>query len=420
MKTSFVRAAFVASLLCSTAIGAAILPAGPAVAADKISNSVAKPLSEAQKLIQSGDYQGALAKVKEAQAASSGKPFDDYKINQFLAAVSIKLNDYASAATAEEAAADSPAVPDEEKKSVLHDALLLSGQVKQYAKTIVYGQQLLALNGMDDQTTAVLAIAYYETNDIPHAQQYAQQGIDMAKAAGKQPDPGLLQIVMNAQVKQNNEAGAEQTLEQLVMSSGDPKGLGQLIDVSLSTKGMNDTYFLDLLRLKILTGSAAPDDYTQLANAAYLQGYPEEAVNVLQHAGSVSGKAGETLRKSRSDAATDQKQLPSIAASAEKAKKGQEDVKLAEDYWGYGRYADAEAAARRAISKGGTKDPAEGTLILGMTLVAQGKYDDAIQALGQVNGNDAARKTAHLWTLYAQIKKGPAAPAAAPAPAPAH
>jgi hypothetical protein len=140
-------------------------------------------------------------------------------------------------------------------------------------------------------------------------------------------------------------------------------------------------------------------------------------VNVLQQAGNVSGKASETLRKSRSDAASDERQLPSIAASAAKSKKGQEDVKLAEDYWGYGRFADAEAAARSAISKGGMKDPAEGTLILGMALAAQGKYDAAIQTFGEVNGNDAARKTAHLWTLSAQMKKGPAAPAAAPAPA---
>ena len=417
MKTSFVRAALAASLLSSAAIGAAMLPAGTAVAADKVSNAVAKPLSEAQKLIQSGDLQGALAKVKEAQAASTGKPYDDYKVNQFLAVVSIKLNDFATAATAEEAAADSPVIPDEDKKSVFHDALLISAQQKQYAKTIAYGQQLAALNAMDDQTTTALAIAYYETGDVAHAQQFAQQGIDMAKAAGKQPDPGLLQIVMNAQVKQNNQSGAEATLEQLAMSSGDTKQLGQLIDVSMSTKGMNDTYFLDLLRLKVLTGSAQADDYTQLANAAYLQGYPEEAVSVLQQAGNISGKASETLRKSRSDAATDERQLPSIAASAAKAKKGQEDVKLAEDYWGYGRFADAEAAARRAISKGGIKDPAEGPLILGMALAAQGKYDDAIQTFGEVNGNDAARKTAHLWTLYAQLKKGPAAPAAAPAPA---
>ncbi|HEY5046486.1 MAG TPA: hypothetical protein VII49_00510 [Rhizomicrobium sp.] len=416
MKTSFVRAIFGASLLCTTAMGAAILAGGVAAAADKLSSAVAKPLAEAQKLMQTGDNQGALAKVKEAQAASTQKPFDDYEINQFFAAIEIKLNDYAAATTAAEAAADSPAMPDADKKGVLHNAFVLSGQAKQYAKTIAYGQQLAALNAMDDETTADLAIAYYESGDVPHAQQYAQQGIDLAKAAGKQPNPSLLQIVMNAQVKQNNQGGAEQTLEQLVQTTGDPKALGQLIDVSLSTPGMNDLYFFDLLRLKLLAGAMTADDYTQLGNTAYLQGYPEEAVRVLQQ----GGKGGDTLRKSRNEAATDERQLPSIAASAAKAKTGEQDAKLAEDYWGYGRYADAEAAARRAVSKGGMKNPAEGPLILGMSLAAQGKYDEATQAFGQVGGNQAAKKTAHLWTLYAQTKKGPsaAAPAAAtPAPA---
>jgi hypothetical protein len=61
------------------------------------------------------------------------------------------------------------------------------------------------------------------------------------------------------------------------------------------------------------------------------------------------------------------------------------------------------------------KDAAEGLLLLGMSLVAQGKYDEGIQAFGQVGGNQAAQKTAHLWSLYAQAKKGPGTPAAAPA-----
>ncbi len=413
MKTSFVRALFIASLLGSTAIGVAILPSGVATAAEKVSKEVGKPLSEAQKLYNSGDYQGALAKVKEAQAASTGKPYDDYEINTFVAAVAIKMNDFATATTAEEACADSPALPDEDKKSVLHNAVLLSAQAKHYQKTVAYGQQLTALNAMDDQTTADLAVAYYETGDTAHAVQIAQQGIDLAKAAGRQPNSVLLQIIMNGQVKQNNSAGAEQTLEQLALSSRDSHTLGQLIEISISTPGMNDTYYLDLLRLKLLAGVAQPEDYNQMGNAAYLQGYPEEAVRVLQQ----GGKGGETLRKSRNDAATDERQLPAIAASAARSKRGQEDVKLAEDYWGYGRYADVEVAARSAIAKGGMKDAAEAALILGMALAAQEKYDDAIQALGQVNGNQAAKKTAHLWSLYAQIKKGPAASASAPSPA---
>jgi tetratricopeptide repeat protein len=125
------------------------------------------------------------------------------------------------------------------------------------------------------------------------------------------------------------------------------------------------------------------------------------------------------MRKSRNDAATDERQLPSIAASAAKSRTGEQDVKLAEDYWGYGRFADAEAAARRAIGKGGMKDPSEGQMLLGMLLVVQGKYDDAVQTLAQVHGNPARMADAHLWTIYAQAQAKKAG-GAAPAPAPSH
>jgi uncharacterized cupredoxin-like copper-binding protein len=408
MKTSFVRAAFAASLLSSTAVAASVLSAGSAIAADHVSVAVGKPLQDAQKDIQAGDYQGALAKVREAQAAATGKPVENFLINQYLTQISIKLNDYAAADAAAEAAADSGAVPDDQKKDVLHNAELLSGQQKHWAKVITYAQQLQALNGMDELTTGMMALAYYNTNDAPHAKQLAQQAIDMAKAAGHPPDQALMQIVLNAEVASNDQAGAQATLEQLYLQSGDASSLGQLIDASLGTSGMNDTYYLDLLRLKFLAGVMQPDDYTQLANSAYLAGYPVEAVKVLEKGNATGGKNADILRRARNDSTMDQRQLPGDAASAAKAKAGEPDVKVAEDYWGYGRYADAEAAARRGVSKGGTKTAGEGQLLVGMTLVAQGRNDEAVQAFAQVAGNPAALKTAHLWTLYAQAKKGPA------------
>jgi hypothetical protein len=291
--------------------------------------------------------------------------------------------------------------------------------VQHWQKAVGYGQQLIALNAADPDIISAMAIAYYDLKDTAHAQQFAQQSIDMSKAAGKQPDPNMLQIVMAGQVGQNNQAGAQQTLEQIYITSGDSHALSQLIDIAFSTQGMSgksgEIYGLDLLRLKIFSGVAESDDYMQLANSAYLLGYGEEGYRVLQQAMAAgkASKVGDLLSKTRNDANIDEKGLPKIASDAARAKAGEQDVKLAEDYWGYARYADAEAAARRAIAKGGIKDPAEGPLILGMALLAQGKYDEAIQTFGQVGGSAAAQKTAHLWSLYAQAKKGsaPAAPA---------
>jgi len=387
-----------------------------------ISKAVTPQIQDAQKALQAKDFQTAMAKLKEAQAISDRTDFDTYIINRLIVSAAVGLNDMATAATAVEAAADSPAMPPDDKQTVLHDALQLATLEKQYPKVIQYGQQLAAMNALDAQNAEMLAIAYYDSNDFPHAQQYAQQSIALAKAAGQPPGQNALMITMSSQAKQNNQAGAEQTLEQLALQTNSPDTWGQLVGVTFGTKGMNDTMGIFLYRLLIVSGAAKGSDYKEMGNSLQLLGYPTEAVNVLQQgvsSGKISsGEAGATLGRARRDAAADERMLPQIANAAAKSKTGEQEIKLAEDYWGYGRYADAEAAARRAIGKGGLKTPAEGPMMIGAAEVAQGKYADAIQTLSQISGNEAATRTAHLWSLYAQAKQGGHS-AAAPA-APAH
>jgi hypothetical protein len=146
-----------------------------------------------------------------------------------------------------------------------------------------------------------------------------------------------------------------------------------------------------------------------LASVANLGGYATEAYNVLQK-GIASGKitaaqGGPTYTQSKNGAATDERELSSIASQAERSKSGEGDIKLAEDYWGYGRYVDAEAAVRRGMGKGGIKDPNEGPMLLGALLVVQGKYADGQQELSQVGGSAARKAAAHLWSVYAQAQQ---------------
>jgi tetratricopeptide (TPR) repeat protein len=379
-------------------------PSAPRAAAaqkSKVSKTVTSQLMDAQKSMEAKDYQGALAKLKEAQAVADLTPFDNYIIDRLMAAADQGLNDMAGASNAVLAAADTGVVPDDDKKAVFHDALQASAFLQQWPKTIAYGQQLVQLNALDATTAANLAIAYYNTNDFTHAQQSAQQSIEFSKAAGQPPDQNAMKIVMSSQVKQNNQAGAEQTLEQLAMQNNSPESWAQLVAVSFGAKGMSDLGALYLYRLLVLTSGMKPEDYKVMGSLASQLGYPTEAAKVLEQ----GGQGGATLTKARHDAAMDERALPQIAASAEKSRTGEQDVKLGEDYWGYGRYADAEAAARRAIGKGGLKVPSEGPMLVGAAQAAQGKYAEAIQTLSQVTGSEANTKTAHLWSLYAQAKQ---------------
>jgi tetratricopeptide (TPR) repeat protein len=419
MKTKTIRAALAAglfgaaSLFALNAYAAAADTTGPKVS----SKVIGAPLQEAQKLIQAGDNQGALAKVHEAQALPGRTPDDDYVINEFLASASIGTKDYTTAATAYEAMADSPVLSEDPNKAqTLHNALILATNVKHYQKAIGYGQQLQALGPVDDKVTASLSEAYYYTNDFAHAQEMAQKSVDAAKAAGKMPDRGAMQIILNSEAGQKNEAAAETTLEQLAVGYGDPQDWGQIIDIALGTKGMRDIDALYLNRLRFASGgNAKEDDYTLAAGIATQLYFPGEARAILTEGmgkGIVrSGKAQAMLAQARSKAAADEKSIPSQEAAAEK-QGGEYNVKLAQAEYGYGRYAQAEAAARRAMAKGGMKDASEAQMVLGQALVGQGKYADAITAFQAVSGGAAVTKAAHLWADWATYKSKSAAASA--------
>ena len=72
------------------------------------------------------------------------------------------------------------------------------------------------------------------------------------------------------------------------------------------------------------------------------------------------------------------------------------------------------------MSKGGAADSTEAPMVLGQSLLAQGKYDDAIAAFGQVQGGGpATARITRLWVALANIKKNPPAAATTAAAAPA-
>jgi hypothetical protein len=422
MRKTLIRTALAISL-ASGASGLALLASSQAALADaKVTHDVAPLLAATQKDLQAGNTADAATQLKAAQALTDRAPYDDVLINFFLAIVDAKTGDYAGAYAAAQAAAASPANTDLDaasRKQLFQLAFQLAGHEQQWPASIQYAQTLSKIGGLEPGFYPNLAIAYYDTKDIANAKKYAQMSIDAAKAAGKTPDQNMMQIIANSEVG-TSQAAAEQTYEQMALQYNTPQSWQELTNAALGTKGMNDTDALYLFRLRFVAGAMQPDDYVILGTAAEQRGYPTEAVAVFQQ-GIASGKitaarAGAAYAKARRDAAEDERMLPSIAKSAARSRNGEQDAKLAEDYWGYSRYADAEAAARAAIAKGGLKDPSEGQMILGMALTQEGKYDEAIQTFGQVDGGAARAKAAHLWSLYARAKKNQAGGKAAATP----
>jgi len=430
MKTTLIGAALAACLLGSAAVVATISPAlaaetKPAAATEpKVSAPVGKLLEGASKLMAAKDYAGAMVLIKQAQALPDQTPFDTYKINNFLGIDAFNLNDHATADVAFEAMVESPAMPESERTPTLHNAALLASEAKHYDKAIKYAEAFLAAGGTPDPTLlAVLSEDYYRTNDFAKAEATAMKSV-AATPAGTAPNRGALEITLASQLKQNRAGDALKTLESIVTYYNEPDEWGQLIDVSLGTIGGKNIKSLDALqlyRLMLATkASGSPDDWNLIADTALQSGYPTEAQAALQAgiaAGKLSnsGKTATQLAEARTRVAKDRASLAAFEAAAAKSASGELDVKLAETYYGYGRYADAVAAARRGLTKGGAKtDANEANLLIGMALAMQGNNADALTAFNNVKGaSPAMMKAAHLWSVYAGRKYTPAA--AAPA-----
>jgi len=412
MTTKQFRTPLTAALLMAAA-SFAVLASSPAAAAPlKLTSAVNNALAEEQKAEKANDMAAAQAAIDKAKAVPSLTDNDKYMINRIAINVGIKANNHAAAAEAAEGAADSPVIPEEDKAQITKFALILANEQKHTDKALGYAKALAATNPTDPAVISNITVAYYNAKDFAGAKVMLQKQIDADKAAGKPTSRETLQNMLDVQVAEKDEAGAEATLEQLVAEFNDPKDWTQMIDVAITSKGIRDLDVIWLGRLQFMVGATPSQQDSNLFGATASHAtFFGDALVAQQHGG--TGFPDPTAR-----AEADKKTIPAQIAAGQK-QNGQYNVKLAEALFSYGMYPEAEAAAKLAQSKGGMTDTSEAPMVLGQALAAQGKYDDAIAAFGQVQGGGpATARITRLWTAYAKIKKNPpAATASAAAPA---
>jgi len=206
-------------------------------------------------------------------------------------------------------------------------------------------------------------------------------------------------MLLSAQSQLKDEAGMADALEELAAGYNDPADWLQVIDITFGTKGLRDQDSIWLGRLLFVVGAQVPPvDASTVGQIASQKGFFGDAINAKAHGGQVDP---DPAPRADSDKKTMADQI-----AQEQAQDGAYNAKLAEALYGYGMYGEAETAAKLAIQKGGNPDPSEAPMVLGQALTAQGKYDDAIAAFGQVSGGGPATpRIARLWAEYAKLKK---------------
>jgi len=376
-------------------------------AATTARREVGTPINDALKLVETMNWDAAVAKVQLADAVKDKTPYEEFMVAKYLAyiAVNRQPQDLATATTQVNRQIASGGAPDAEKANMYSMGMLLNYATMDYAKVIQSGRELLALNQpLNEQQYVVLAQAYYSTMDYMNAAKVAKAGSD------QKPTAENLGLLLNSQAKLMDDAGYRVTLDKLATVSNQPEVWGQVMDFALDSvsKGPmegQEHRLLNVLRLASLVGTMRPDDYPAMASIDLNNGLPNEAKEALAKGNRTTG---DLVTQTNQMLANDQGSLTGLAAEAGKQMNGEIDVKLGESYMTYGRHDEAVTAIRKGIEKGGLKDLPDAQTTLGIALYKAGKKDEALAEFrkAETAANSPSGVVAHTWALFLQRPSG--------------
>src|SRR5690242_8042252 len=182
---------------------AALAPASSALAQEKEkgpknSPALAKPLSEANNALKAKNYSDAIAKLKAAEGTSGKTPADQYLIDEMLSFAYIKTQNYPEAAKAMEAKLDSGLTPQSEQPTLVKQLATINYQIKNYDKSIDFGNRAIKGGYADDQIRTIVGQSYYLKGDMKNTLKFEEDIVNQQIKAGQTPSLESLQLVYSA------------------------------------------------------------------------------------------------------------------------------------------------------------------------------------------------------------------------------
>ncbi len=269
-----------AALTFTGAVGvsAALLAPSVAEAQQKVSAKVGVPLKAAQEAVQKKNWNGALAKIKEAQAVTPRTPYDDYMINELLWYVYLQQGRNADAARLLEQQIASGQMPANQKVSRTKTLAQLYFRSGNYGKAIQTANQYLKSAPGDQEMQLMVAQGYFQQKDYKNAVAMAER---MAKGQAK-PSEDLLQLMQRSYYELKDADGTARTLELLLKYYPSPDTWDRLLG-GIIEQTKHDHELIALYRLSEDVGALRrPNQYIDMTQALVVGGFAIEGQRVLE------------------------------------------------------------------------------------------------------------------------------------------
>jgi tetratricopeptide (TPR) repeat protein len=401
-----------AGLMSALAMVAALtLHYDASVAADtgkKVSNTIGKEMTAAQKALQAQQWQEAIKSLDEAAAKSGITAYDKFKIHDFKGYAEIHLKKYKEAEADYEEALASGEYPPEEKARTIKVLFQMSAGNQQYAKAIEYGKQMADSGAASPDDLNIMAQLYYLQKDCKDSVAWADKALAASKKAGETPKENTYQFKLQCASDSGDTPGMEGALVDLIKLTNKTTYWNTFLRLERQDE-RDDHNLLMIYRVMYNTNAMNVDtDYIEMAQLLGDAALPGEAAAVLNKAMSAGivkdehkERTARLLKSLQDRADADKKGLPQQEAEAGKNAAGELSVKLGEVYYGFGDYQKAADAIAQGLQKGNIKHQDEAYVYQALADAQLKNTADAKKAIANLkNVPNVSPRVLKVWELY--------------------
>jgi Tfp pilus assembly protein PilF len=246
----------------------------------------------------------------------------------------------------------------------------------------------------------LLALTYYQLEDLDAAVVPAQQAVDIAE----KPQEGWLQLLLALRLTRKEYAAALPLLEELI-----ERYSKKIYWIQLSTlHGALGNYEEALVPLQLAYTQELLTEQAELRRLAELLLFldlPYRAARVIEQGLEeerieADAKDYELLSNSWIAAREYEKAVEPLARAAERSEGGDLYVRLAQVHIQREKWSEAAAALRLAIEKGGLANTGDAQLLMGIAYYSQKRPQQALTWFSRARKHEETRDEAQTWLNY--------------------
>jgi tetratricopeptide (TPR) repeat protein len=327
-----------------------------------------------------------------------------------LGPIYARKGQYAESLAAYAANNESPYVPPGQKGGRYKVMTTLSYQLKNWDNVVAYGNKAIEGGEGGDDVRQMIGQAFYLQGKCREASASMNDRIQRAEREGRRPEEQAMLLVRQCAEKSGDVAMQGRMLDKLLTYYPKPDYWALSINSLRKAAGPDDRLTLQIYRLMSDVGALkVAAHYGEMAQIANEQGFPGEAVSILEQAIS-KGVFTEQRDKERNTRFLDAARKLADGQKAALAKAEAEAIAaptgtlLAAVGSGYlfnlGDAAKATSLLSQAVSKGSLKNANDTYITLGLAHWRMKNVAEAERAFAKVSKEDSYERLARFWALH--------------------